>query len=209
MEEGTLAKWLVKEGDTVKSGQIIAEIETDKATMEFEAVDEGVIGKILVAEGTEGVKVNTPIAVLVEEGESADAAPPRRQGRRPGPGGCRCSGPGRRAAPAPAAAPRRRAGLCLAAGPADRGGKGAGPERRSRAPARMAASSRPMSKGAKPAAPRPPLRPRPLRPPPGRQRPAPACHAHRSVDRNGAEDVRRPRLTEVRSTACAAPSRRA
>ena len=73
MEEGTLAKWLVKEGDTVSSGDIIAEIETDKATMEFEAVDEGVIGKILVAEGTEGVKVNTPIAVLVEEGESADA----------------------------------------------------------------------------------------------------------------------------------------
>jgi pyruvate dehydrogenase E2 component (dihydrolipoamide acetyltransferase) len=75
MEEGTLAKWLVKEGDTVKSGQIIAEIETDKATMEFEAVDEGVMGKILIAEGTAGVKVNTPIAVLVEEGESADAAP--------------------------------------------------------------------------------------------------------------------------------------
>ncbi|SFR51522.1 pyruvate dehydrogenase complex E1 component subunit beta [Litoreibacter janthinus] len=72
MEEGTLAKWLVKEGDTVSSGDIMAEIETDKATMEFEAVDEGVVGKILVAEGTEGVKVNTPIAILVEEGESAD-----------------------------------------------------------------------------------------------------------------------------------------
>ena len=75
MEEGTLAKWLVKEGDTVASGDILCEIETDKATMEFEAVDEGVIGKILVAEGTEGVKVNDPIAVLLEEGESADAAP--------------------------------------------------------------------------------------------------------------------------------------
>ncbi|PPB81313.1 pyruvate dehydrogenase E2 component (dihydrolipoamide acetyltransferase) [Albidovulum inexpectatum] len=72
MEEGTLAKWLVKEGDTVSSGDIIAEIETDKATMEFEAVDEGVIGKILVPEGTSGVKVNTPIAILVEEGESID-----------------------------------------------------------------------------------------------------------------------------------------
>ena len=72
MEEGTLAKWLVKEGDTVSSGDLLAEIETDKATMEFEAVDEGVIGKILVAEGSEGVKVNTPIAVLLEEGESAD-----------------------------------------------------------------------------------------------------------------------------------------
>ena len=68
MEEGTLAKWLVKEGDTVKSGQILAEIETDKATMEFEAVDEGVVGKILIAEGTGGVKVNTPIAVLLDDG---------------------------------------------------------------------------------------------------------------------------------------------
>ncbi|WP_028914063.1 pyruvate dehydrogenase complex dihydrolipoamide acetyltransferase [Pseudorhodobacter ferrugineus] len=74
MEEGTLAKWLVKEGDTVKSGDIMAEIETDKATMEFEAVDEGIVGKILVAEGTAGVKVNTPIAVLLEEGEDASAA---------------------------------------------------------------------------------------------------------------------------------------
>ena len=72
MEEGTLAKWMVKEGDTVKSGDILAEIETDKATMEFEAVDEGVIGKILIAEGTEGVKVNAAIAVLLEDGESAD-----------------------------------------------------------------------------------------------------------------------------------------
>src|SRR5471032_2261233 len=74
MEEGKLTKWLVKEGDTVKSGDILAEIETDKATMEFEAVDEGRIGKILVAEGTEGVKVNTPIAILLDEGEKADAA---------------------------------------------------------------------------------------------------------------------------------------
>ncbi len=72
MEEGTLAKWLVAEGDTVSSGDLLAEIETDKATMEFEAVDEGVVGKILVAEGTEGVKVNTVIAVLLEDGESVD-----------------------------------------------------------------------------------------------------------------------------------------
>jgi pyruvate dehydrogenase E2 component (dihydrolipoamide acetyltransferase) len=71
MEEGTLAKWLVKEGDTVSAGDLLAEIETDKATMEFEAVEEGVVGKILVAEGTEGVKVNTPIAVMLDEGESA------------------------------------------------------------------------------------------------------------------------------------------
>ena len=74
MEEGTLAKWLVKEGDTVKSGDIIAEIETDKATMEFEAVDEGIVGKIVIAEGTEGVKVNSLIAILVEEGEEVPAA---------------------------------------------------------------------------------------------------------------------------------------
>ncbi len=74
MEEGTLAKWLVKEGDEITAGQIIAEIETDKATMEFEAVDEGTLGQILIEEGSEGVKVNTPIAVLLEEGESAEDA---------------------------------------------------------------------------------------------------------------------------------------
>ncbi len=71
--EGKLAKWHVKEGDTVKAGQVICEIETDKATMEVEAVDEGVIGKILIAEGTEGVAVNTPIAILLEEGEDKSA----------------------------------------------------------------------------------------------------------------------------------------
>ncbi|MEJ6748082.1 MAG: pyruvate dehydrogenase complex E1 component subunit beta [Yoonia sp.] len=78
MEEGTLAKWMVKEGDTVSSGDILAEIETDKATMEFEATDEGIVGKILIAEGTEGVKVNTAIAIMVDEGEAvpdASAAP--------------------------------------------------------------------------------------------------------------------------------------
>ncbi|WP_150291761.1 pyruvate dehydrogenase complex dihydrolipoamide acetyltransferase [Sphingobium estronivorans] len=74
MEEGTLAKWLVKEGDTVSSGDLLAEIETDKATMEFEAVDEGVIAKILVAEGSEGVKVGTVIAIIAEEGEDVSAA---------------------------------------------------------------------------------------------------------------------------------------
>ena len=69
MEEGTLAKWLVKEGDKIQSGDLIAEIETDKATMEFEAVDEGIIGKLLVSEGSEGVKVNSPIAVILDDGE--------------------------------------------------------------------------------------------------------------------------------------------
>jgi pyruvate dehydrogenase E1 component beta subunit len=110
MEEGTLAKWLVKEGDTVSSGDILAEIETDKATMEFEAVDEGMIGKILVAEGTEGVKVNTPIAILVEEGE--DAGDRRRQAARGEQPGCprraRRNPEGKAdAAPRPAARPRR------------------------------------------------------------------------------------------------------
>src|SRR5687767_5760903 len=76
MEEGKLAKWHVKEGDTVKAGDILAEIETDKATMEFESIDEGRIGKILVPEGAEGVKVNAPIAVLAGEGEDAGAAEP-------------------------------------------------------------------------------------------------------------------------------------
>jgi pyruvate dehydrogenase E2 component (dihydrolipoamide acetyltransferase) len=91
MEEGTLAKWLVKEGDTVASGDVMCEIETDKATMEFEAVDEGVIGKILVPDGTEGVKVNAAIAVLLEDGESADdigkvaAAPATAKAETPAP----------------------------------------------------------------------------------------------------------------------------
>ena len=95
MEEGTLAKWNVKEGDKVASGDIIAEIETDKATMEFEAVDEGVIGKIVVPEGTEGVKVNDLIAVLLEEGEDAGAADAAAPAAAPAPA----------EAPAPAAAP--------------------------------------------------------------------------------------------------------
>jgi pyruvate dehydrogenase E1 component beta subunit len=86
MEEGTIAKWLVKEGDPVSSGDVIAEIETDKATMEFEAVDEGIMGKILVAAGTEGVKVNTPIAIIVEEGEDAEtAAAGTSQSQQPAP----------------------------------------------------------------------------------------------------------------------------
>ncbi|HIP78975.1 MAG TPA: biotin/lipoyl-binding protein, partial [Kiloniellaceae bacterium] len=73
MTEGTLARWLVKEGDEITSGDVIAEIETDKATMEVEAVDEGTLGKILVAEGTEAVPVNQVIAVVLEDGEDASA----------------------------------------------------------------------------------------------------------------------------------------
>jgi len=107
MEEGTLAKWLVKEGDAVKSGQIIAEIETDKATMEFEAVDEGVIGKILITEGAEGVKVNTPICVLLEDGESAaDITAPKAASAAPAP--VAAAAPAQ-AAPVPAPAPEKGA----------------------------------------------------------------------------------------------------
>ncbi len=83
MEEGTLSKWFVKAGDEVKAGDVIAEIETDKATMEVEAVDEGRIGEILVEEGTEGVKVNTPIAVVLAEGESPESAPAEVPGQSP------------------------------------------------------------------------------------------------------------------------------
>src|SRR6478672_3404792 len=88
MEEGTLAKWLVKEGDKVESGDILAEIETDKATMEFEAVDEGTVAKILVPEGSEGVKVGAPIAILAGEGEDASkaaAAAPKADTAAPAP----------------------------------------------------------------------------------------------------------------------------
>jgi len=85
MEEGTLAKWLVKEGDSVQSGDILAEIETDKATMEFEAVDDGIIGSLLLPEGSEGVKVNTPIAVLLEDGESMSDAPTPKAAATPEP----------------------------------------------------------------------------------------------------------------------------
>jgi len=97
MEEGTLSKWLVKEGDTVKSGDVMAEIETDKATMEFEAVDEGKIGKIVVPEGTDGVKVGTVIAVLVEDGEAVPASAPAPRADTPA--------PKPEAAPAPRAEP--------------------------------------------------------------------------------------------------------
>jgi pyruvate dehydrogenase E2 component (dihydrolipoamide acetyltransferase) len=96
MEEGTLAKWLVKEGDKVNSGDILAEIETDKATMEFEAVDEGTVAKILVPEGAEGVKVGQPIAVLAGEGEDASAAASTPKADTPAPAPAK-------AAPAPKA----------------------------------------------------------------------------------------------------------
>src|SRR3954470_22454026 len=105
MTEGTLARWLKKEGDQVKAGDIIAEIETDKATMEVEAVDEGVLGKILVGDGTQGVKVNDPIAVLVEAGEAVPnggaAKPPAPQGG-PAPQAAKASEPAQSASQAAA-----------------------------------------------------------------------------------------------------------
>jgi len=117
MEEGTLAKWLVKEGDTVSSGDVMCEIETDKATMEFEATDEGVIGKILIADGTEGVKVNTPIAVLLEDGESKDdiGAASAPAAAAPAPAAQEASAPA--AAPAAPAAPKSGDGTRIFATP--------------------------------------------------------------------------------------------
>ncbi|GAB5503143.1 pyruvate dehydrogenase complex E1 component subunit beta [Pyruvatibacter sp.] len=100
MEEGTLAKWLVKEGDTVSSGDVIAEIETDKATMEVEAVDEGIVGKLLVAEGTEAVPVNDVIAVLLEDGEDANAMDAAPMAPKPAPA-AEASEPSPAIAPAP------------------------------------------------------------------------------------------------------------
>src|SRR5579864_7249829 len=103
MEKGNLAKWLKREGDPVKPGDVIAEIETDKATMEIEAIDEGTLGKILVPEGTNDVPVNTPIATIMADGEEAGAvkdAPPTSQAKT-------ASAEPARAA-APAAAPPRR-----------------------------------------------------------------------------------------------------
>ncbi|MGZ9720826.1 pyruvate dehydrogenase complex E1 component subunit beta [Rhizobium miluonense] len=101
MEEGTLSKWLKKEGDKVVSGDVIAEIETDKATMEVEAVDEGTIGKLLIDAGTEGVKVNTKIAILLQDGESADAISSAKAAPAAQPVKTEAAA----AAPAPAAAP--------------------------------------------------------------------------------------------------------
>ena len=150
MEEGKLAKWLKKDGDKVSPGDVIAEIETDKATMEVEAVDEGMLGKILVPDGTEGVKVNTPIAVLAGEGEdvdkagearrrraapSAEAAAPQQPRRRPS----RPPSRGRRSPAAPtteaAADPDIPAGTEMvdddrARGAARRHGRGDAPRRR-------------------------------------------------------------------------------
>ena len=119
MSEGTLARWLKKEGDPIKSGDVIAEIETDKATMEFEAVDEGTLGKIIVPGGTAGVKVNQPIAVLLEEGEDSSAlaavkaAPAAAQAAAPAPTASSAPAP----APAAPSAPTAKAGDRVFASP--------------------------------------------------------------------------------------------
>src|SRR5919206_2829069 len=112
MTEGKLAKWHVKVGDEVKSGQVICEIETDKATMEVEAVDEGKVGQIVVPEGAEGVKVNAVIAILLEEGESAlpaGAAPAPTSAPRSAPAAAAPKPAAAPAAPAPTAAPSKAA----------------------------------------------------------------------------------------------------
>ena len=108
MTEGKLAKWLKKEGDKIKSGEVIAEIETDKATMEMEAVDEGVLGKILIPEGTEKVSVNEPIAILLDEGEKLGAAPPPKAAPAPAP----------KAEAKPAAAPAPQPAAAVSPAPA-------------------------------------------------------------------------------------------
>ncbi|HEX9933477.1 MAG TPA: 2-oxo acid dehydrogenase subunit E2, partial [Allosphingosinicella sp.] len=124
MEEGTLARWLVKEGDAVAAGDVLAEIETDKATMEFEAVDEGIVTKILIAEGTDEVKVGTVIALIAGEGEDASAAPSPAAAPAPPPTptptpevkGYGVS-PAEQAPAAPAPAPRHDAGERVKASP--------------------------------------------------------------------------------------------
>src|SRR5499426_2473148 len=114
MTEGNLARWLKKEGDKVKAGDVIAEIETDKATMEVEAVDEGKIGKILVPDGAQGVKVNDVIAVLLEEGESAGDI---KAGAAPAPKPAAAPAPKAEAAPAKAEAPKQPAAPAAAPAP--------------------------------------------------------------------------------------------
>src|SRR5579875_2013888 len=116
MTEGTLARWLKKEGESVKAGDVIAEIETDKATMEVEAVDEGVLGKILVGDGTQGVKVNQPIAVLVEPGEKVPDAAPPAAAPAPAPASPAPTPAAQKAAPAPQPAAQRGNGHDAAGG---------------------------------------------------------------------------------------------
>jgi len=123
MEEGTLSKWLVKEGDTVSSGDLLAEIETDKATMEVEAVEEGVVAKILVASGSEGVKVNAPIAILLEEDEDASALDGYVAGGAAKPAPQTPTPPVEKRDPSPAPAPSGKAQAMDAVGQRGDGGR--------------------------------------------------------------------------------------
>lgn len=211
MTEGTLARWLKKEGDTVKAGDVIAEIETDKATMEVEAVDEGVIGKLLVADGTEGVKVNQPIAILVEPGEKVGAAPaptpPPVAAPAPAPASAAAVAPAVTApAPAPAAAAdgERVVASPLARRMAQQAGldlaklAGSGPGGRIvRADVEAAAKGAPAAAPAQVAAPAA----APTAPSPAPRGPAPVITApHRLISHSSMRRVIARRLSEAKST---------
>jgi pyruvate dehydrogenase E2 component (dihydrolipoamide acetyltransferase) len=212
MTEGTLARWLKKEGETVKAGDVIAEIETDKATMEVEAVDEGVLGKILVADGTAGVKVNEPIAVLVDEGEAvpsaaAPAPAPKPAAAAPEPEPAKAAAP----APAPVANGHAHGDERIFASPlarrmAEQAGiplaslKGTGPNGRivkvdveaargGAAPVAAAAAPAPVAAPAAAPAPKPAATPA-----------APITAPHRLVPNSGMRKVIAKRLTEAKQT---------
>jgi pyruvate dehydrogenase E2 component (dihydrolipoamide acetyltransferase) len=205
MTEGTLARWLKKEGETVKAGDVIAEIETDKATMEVEAVDEGVLGKILVADGTAGVKVNEPIAVLVEAGEAVPSA--AAPAPAPKPAAAPAPEPSKVAAPAPVANGHAHGDERIFASPlarrmAEQAGiplaslKGTGPNGRivkaDVEAARGAAAPAPAPVAAAPvAAPAP----KPVAAPA-----APITAPHRLVPNSGMRKVIAKRLTEAKQT---------
>ncbi len=205
MTEGTLARWLKKEGDSVRAGDVIAEIETDKATMEVEAVDEGVLGKILVADGTAGVKVNEPIAVLVEQGEAVPsaAAPAPAPAAQPAQAAATPSEPA--AAPAPPkqnghdtdrvfASPLARrmakqAGIDLAAL------KGSGPNGRI-----IRADIEAAQSGARPAVAAPAAAPAPTPAPAAKAPAAPITAPHRLVPHSSMRKVIARRLAEAKQT---------
>jgi pyruvate dehydrogenase E2 component (dihydrolipoamide acetyltransferase) len=207
MTEGTLARWLKKEGETVKAGDVIAEIETDKATMEVEAVDEGVLGKILVADGTAGVKVNEPIAVLVEAGEAVPSA----AAPAPAPKPAAAPEPAKAAAPAPVANGHAHGDERIFASPlarrmAEQAGiplaslKGSGPN------GRIVKADVEAARGG--AAPAPVVAPAPAPAPVAAApvaKPAPAPAApitapHRLVPNSGMRKVIARRLTEAKQT---------
>jgi pyruvate dehydrogenase E2 component (dihydrolipoamide acetyltransferase) len=216
MTEGTLARWLKKEGESVKAGDVIAEIETDKATMEVEAVDEGVLGKILVADGTEGVKVNAPIAVLVDEGEAVpDMAAPAPAPKPAAPAAAAPEPPkaAAPAAPAPAAATPAAAlnghakgeerifASPLARRMAEQAGialsslKGSGPN------GRIVKADIEAARGGVASVAVPLAAPAPVAAPAAKPAPAPAITApHRLVPNSGMRKVIARRLTEAKQT---------